>query len=430
MNNNYKKDAFTNDSDEEKEDAFTNDEDNNYFGLKHHDIALSLTEFTSDIQYYFKHTDHKCRYGNYIDIYFFKISNIFTGKKDIIKKFNLMVLKRRPGDFHVARNIRQIIEYAESLGVTFGQKLILKLVELFAYPLKLLDPKNITQNICLKAVTEYGLAFKHVPKKYQTTAVCKAFDKYFESERMRNISFNYDEFKKNNFMTYPHHYWDLFTIYTKNLYLSDVPENMRTYKICKRAASKDQFALEYVPPQHRSFHVCALAINYNGDGLEYVPPEFNKILALPALKNTARAYPYIIDKTIEYTRIAIKKEPQMLKDVPDALKTYNICLLAVKLDPEAFNDVPKRHLTADFYLNMVKEHGYAIRFVPKDMTTDEMLELEKNCKKVDPNPPRIDFRDNYDHDLGMWNEQDAHDRRGDSDSDQGWDRNHFGDSDG
>ena len=100
-----------------------------------------------------------------------------------------------------------------------------------------------------------------------------------------------------------------------------------------------------------SYEICLEAVKQNGDVLRYVPEDL---------------------KTSEICLTAVEQDGMALEHVPKDLKTPEIHLAAVKQNGDALRYVPKDFRTPEICLAAVKQDGWALRYVPKDLRTEEI----------------------------------------------------------
>jgi hypothetical protein len=68
----------------------------------------------------------------------------------------------------------------------------------------------------------------------------------------------------------------------------------------------------------------------------------------------------------------VKKEGLALEDVPEKLKTYDVCLAAVRNSGWVLGYVPEKHKTAELCLEAVRQNGVALVDVPEEQKTAEL----------------------------------------------------------
>jgi hypothetical protein len=77
----------------------------------------------------------------------------------------------------------------------------------------------------------------------------------------------------------------------------------------------------------------------------------------------------------EHCLAAVQKDGLLLKDVPEALKTPEVCLAAVRRGYQgwqALEYVPESAKTPELCLYAVQRNGYALKFVPEALKTPEL----------------------------------------------------------
>lgn len=120
--------------------------------------------------------------------------------------------------------------------------------------------------------------------------------------------------------------------------LKVIAKKYLTREVCKIAASKNGWNLEYVPEQYRDTVMCLAAVQSDGGVLRYVPEQI------------------------------------LLGD-----NGYEICFTAVRNGGLALSCVPKCYLCGEEGKALceaaVKENGYALEFVPKRLMTKELIKV-------------------------------------------------------
>ncbi|MDR2719167.1 MAG: DUF4116 domain-containing protein [Treponema sp.] len=106
--------------------------------------------------------------------------------------------------------------------------------------------------------------------------------------------------------------------------------------------------------------------------------ELKKEGKLPSLNAVPTGYKFQLfffdyDETDEKKALSlVKKDGMALEDVPEELKTYNVCLEAVRNFGLALSNVPEKHKTAELCLEAVRQEGFALEDVPEELRTAEL----------------------------------------------------------
>jgi hypothetical protein len=125
--------------------------------------------------------------------------------------------------------------------------------------------------------------------------------------------------------------------------LRDVPEHLKTPRVCLAAVTNYGGALEYVPENFKTSELCQAAVSSFGGALEYVPEHFvTPELCLTAVAQDTYAITSVPEnfKTPEFYMAAVSKNGEALEHVPENLKTLEICRAAVMQDGSALQYVP------------------------------------------------------------------------------------------
>ena len=177
----------------------------------------------------------------------------------------------------------------------------------------------LTPELCWAAVNADGGTFHYIPEDFKTEELCLLA---FERE-----PFNLDK----------------------------IPERYLTHDLCLRAAKHSGYLLDDMPKRFRTKDVCLSALKSVGSYLQYVPEE-------------------ILDEEICLTAFKSERGPGygMLQIVPDALKTYSVCLEAIQAGSENIKYVPENHKTYELCLLAVKRGSGTLSYIPKTHFTEEL----------------------------------------------------------
>jgi hypothetical protein len=110
--------------------------------------------------------------------------------------------------------------------------------------------------------------------------------------------------------------------------LKNVPNNLRSFELCKIAVASFGPALKHVPNELKTREMCEIAVNQDGVALEFVPSEMiDALICELALSNCKMAYIFIPDvlKTKEMARQAIGNKRAMI-DIPAEHFDYEIAM--------------------------------------------------------------------------------------------------------
>ena len=179
-------------------------------------------------------------------------------------------------------------------------------------------------NDYLSKVKEHSWAFKQIPDKMKTAKLC------------------------------------LDAVQLNPQVLEYVSENMKTHELCLSAVKGFGRMLRCVPEKLKTAELCLVAVNEEGLALESVPKKL---------------------KTAELCLAAVKKNGSALDYVPNDLKTVEVCLAAVKKDGSALYYVPNDLKTIEVCLAAVKKQIKAMKFVPAELQVKIQEELDKSPQK-------------------------------------------------
>jgi hypothetical protein len=133
--------------------------------------------------------------------------------------------------------------------------------------------------------------------------------------------------------------------FKKELSLENIPENLRTEKVCVLALSEDFAAnIEYVPTEIKTEQFLRKRIQSERSALGIVStPSF-----MPG--NTGLLLQYI----------------------PEEFKTITVCTTAIKNNPSNIEYTPTEMLKPEFIKDMVMVNGAVLEYVPEEMKTEKL----------------------------------------------------------
>lgn len=251
-----------------------------------------------------------------------------------------------------------------------------------------------TEDICKQAIKElaaWGEVFDHIPGKVMTDEIYK------------------------------------FSVDTFEVALSWIPEEKRTYEMCKSAVTRDCDLLQFVPEQMKTHEICKIALdnsdkiidigNYNI--LQHIPYSdicleaiskfesgteplvlysmvhnnaFNEEIVKKAVQADGLCIAYIPEKYLneEIAAIAIDnthKVNKVIQYIPDDLFTSALCEKAVMILPESINFLPKEKCNPELYLKAtMNSQGNSI-IIPKDVENGRNIySFFKRIEKYDFEP--------------------------------------------
>lgn len=183
-----------------------------------------------------------------------------------------------------------------------------------------------TEELCLKAVKEYGFAIRWVPKDKRTKEIClEALRSYAEA-------------------------------------VFYVPEEMRTEELYLKAVQEHGPDLSSVPKEKRTEEMCLAAVKENGLALLYVPEEM---------------------RTEEICLEAVRQDGTLLQYVPEEKCTEEICLEAVMEDGDALQYVPEKMRTEEICLEVVNRTLFVNEYVPEEIRPLVERKLEEILTKLE-----------------------------------------------
>lgn len=144
-------------------------------------------------------------------------------------------------------------------------------------------------------------------------------------------------------------------------FLSTLNIEERTEDLCWLAVRYCGCALEWVPQQFKTAELCDLAIRTSSEGLLHIPEEFKT--------------PELYLKAMQYWGD--------LKNVPENMKTYKICLAGVSHCGKNLEFVPTDIIDDLMYFIAVKHDKLNLRFVPEKLINASLIHFAFFKEKED-----------------------------------------------
>lgn len=173
---------------------------------------------------------------------------------------------------------------------------------------------------------------------------------------------------------------DLCELAVKNGYsqlIKYISDDLKTYKLCRRAINHNGLNLEFVPEKLKTFDLCIDAYKRNPFSIQFIPKEF-----------------IIVNMYIE----SVKNNGAFIKIVPDEYKTYELCLASVtgkNAYEDAIDYIPDVHKTFELWLEWLKNSNVInLKRIPENIKTDIFYKevVKISCLFLDelPNDFNID----------------------------------------
>jgi hypothetical protein len=168
----------------------------------------------------------------------------------------------------------------------------------------------------------------------------------------------------------------------EGLTLEEIPEELRTQKLCQFAVIKNPNAFKYVPKGLRTPELSQFAVSKNGLMLEHVPrelPEYAELCKIAVSKNPSALY-YVPKKlkTPKLCKIAVSQNPNALEYVPKELPEYpKLCKIAVSRYGETLRLVPRELRTPTLCKIAVSQNGGALNYVPPEIKDEVKRAVEQ-----------------------------------------------------
>ena len=186
--------------------------------------------------------------------------------------------------------------------------------------------------------------------------------------------------------------------------------------LCLAVVEKDGRNLQFVPNELRTLELCLVAFHQNHDALMHVPEHIKNLIGVEMQTDnslneglldilTSRETLDLLtdDEFAEYLNTGdfpvkiwltvLKKNGLFLQEVPDMLKSVELCTEAVQQNGLALQYVPDFLKSHELCLAAVQQDGDALYFVPDKLQTFELLDA------VSPSEwhNQIQYGDNDEH---------------------------------
>jgi hypothetical protein len=152
--------------------------------------------------------------------------------------------------------------------------------------------------------------------------------------------------------------------------IEHIREEFKDSKICLMIAKSLNFA-HHIPKHMFNENLYLEIVKINSGYLSQIPEDKRTYeICLEAVKNCGSILSEISRQTNELCLEAVKKYGSALAYVHD--KTFEICMEAIKQNPEALRFVPQEFLNAEICENVVTRSGYMLHYVPKHLRTERV----------------------------------------------------------
>lgn len=183
------------------------------------------------------------------------------------------------------------------------------------------------------------------------------------------IQDNYDH-NENNFSFLDDDCLELAISKQGNL-LSCFPYRLSTH-LYELGVEQNGMALEYVPEELRTHTVCLKAVTQNGDSLAFVPQALKKSL----YKFFPKKY-----KNDDFIEECLKIQPRLISDIPTNSERWKI---AISYDKSVFMEMPE-HLKTEELCRLAMQDIYTIEaiptsIIPKNEVIENVLRLQRELK--------------------------------------------------
>lgn len=228
-----------------------------------------------------------------------------------------------------------------------------------------------TKEICEIAVRKCGRTIIYVPEKLRTLNLCYTayrtdkFDIKIFSEDMCTMI----EVLGMIWTGYPRYRYEIYRL----------PEKLKTYEFFTEACRISDDAMLYVPKHLLTYKFCLDMVEINCDTLKYVPHELRTYYMCLKALSVGKTYSAIINavpKKIITTKLfmdlyGIRKD-YPLKQIPEDILTYELCIKAIKNNPSDIHHVPKKFMFrySEIIKLRIKKYNIISDFVFNFQTTN------------------------------------------------------------
>ncbi len=149
-----------------------------------------------------------------------------------------------------------------------------------------------------------------------------------------------------------------------------IPDEFKTYELCKYAVENQGLALEYVPKWFVTQEICDIAVKENGIALAYVPEKYmTKEMVKIAFDNCASMQKRV--KRYMMTIDEMDADDHLLKYVPDRFIDKDICLKALVYCASNAQYIPPKYMEDEAMISEANKDIVSRKYIPKWYWTKE-----------------------------------------------------------
>lgn len=203
-----------------------------------------------------------------------------------------------------------------------------------------------THAVYMAAIAQDGLLLKTVPKEEQSVEMCiTAVKKNHNASQYVLI----DDDKLEEFY--------ISVIRTNPMFIKSIPIDKLTPDICLEAVKRKGDLFKVVPEHLRTDEIYLMAIQEVPHVIVEIKKEFDRL---------GKKVPE------DFYYEAIKGNPHVIHNIPQAVLNSAMCLLVVKSSGNSLPKVPKHLRTHEIYMEAINNHPHMLDNVIKDMIDDKI----------------------------------------------------------
>jgi hypothetical protein len=144
-----------------------------------------------------------------------------------------------------------------------------------------------------------------------------------------------------------------------------IPEKLQTYTNALIFAEKCKHSITNIPKKYYTPELFKTAIILDNSQLKQVPEEL-RTLELCQLALAFREDHSFQDIPVRHLPQIIKKQPQLIKLIPTDFQTHELILIALSQNPEEINSISKQQLHTEHYAVAIQKQNDIALTLPKD----------------------------------------------------------------
>lgn len=189
--------------------------------------------------------------------------NIYKFYRRVIIPKNAIVTNLSNKNYYTSDKLT----YSKILSIFYDTNLVKYILDKDPNIFKYIPDNYKNYDICKYVITKYTTLIEYVPDILQTDELCE-----LNKACLNKACLN----KTSEIKTYIDDRKKMYeNMVMKNGYtLYFVPDNYKTYELCKNAVTQDGCSLKYVPEKFKTYELCKLAVKQNEYSIRYISKMF------------------------------------------------------------------------------------------------------------------------------------------------------------